>query len=336
MDAIVQDHIGKSTQMLSLFVRQVRFEAIGINSYELVHADGRELPDFEAGSHVDIHLPGGLVRQYSLCGDPKDRRRYVIAVLNEENGRGGSRLLHEILQVQNIVTTSYPRNNFPLARDARRHILIGGGIGITPLKAMAHRLASDGAAYELHYCAKGPEYAAFRDELIAESGDCLVMFHFDGGDPSRGLNIAALLKDHVEGTHLYYCGPTGFMSACAAASAHWPKGTVHSEHFKAPLVPPNPISEDIDGGSADNFIVEIASSGVRFDIPADRSIVDVLNEAGIVIKTSCVSGLCGSCKVRYLSGTVDHRDFILSDDEQQDHLTTCVSRASSQRLVLDL
>lgn len=335
MDAMTQDHIGTPARMLPLLVRQVRFEAIGINSYELVHADGSELPGFEAGSHVDIHLPGGLVRQYSLCGDPKDRRRYVIAVLNEENGRGGSRLLHETLQVRNIVTVSHPRNNFPLALDARRHILIAGGIGITPLKAMAHRLASDGAAYELHYCAKGPEYAAFRDELEAKTGDCLVQSHFDGGDPSRGLDIAALLKDHVEGTHLYYCGPAGFMSACAAASAHWPKGTVHSEHFKAPPAP-NPVLEDAGSSSTDNFVVEIASSGVRFDIPAGRSIVDVLDEAGIVIDTSCVSGLCGTCKVRYLSGTVDHRDFILSDDERRDHLTICVSRATSQRLVLDL
>ena len=333
MNAIIKATDAK-TRLLSLLVRQVRFEAIGINSYELVNPGGQALPAFEAGSHLDVHLPGGVVRQYSLCGDPADRSRYVIAVLKENGGRGGSRLLHEIMQVQNIITVSLPRNNFAVVPYANRHILIGGGIGITPLKAMAHQLAAEDHTHELHYCAKGLEYAAFREELTASGST--VQFHYDGGNPANGLDIPGLLKTYRDGTHLYYCGPGGFMGACASASAHWPQGTVHSEHFKTPIVLSNAAPPDSDTGSVENFIVEIASTGVKIDIPPDRSIVEVLSEAGIMIETSCVSGLCGTCKVKYISGTVDHRDFILSDDERQDHLTTCVSRATSRTLVLDL
>ena len=331
----MKDNPGNQPGTVSLLVRQVRLEAIGINSYELVHPDGRELPEAAAGSHIDVYLPGDLVRQYSLCNDPSDRSRYLIAVLKDERGRGGSRLLHEMLQVSNIISVSRPRNNFPLHPHASRHLLLGGGIGITPLKSMAHSLAAEGKDFELHYCAKGPEYAAFRDELQSIRSSHRIHIYYDGGNPANGLQIGDLLKERPEGTHLYYCGPAGFMAACASSSSHWPSGTVHSEHFRAPDRP-LPVPDDVDSGAADNFIVEIASTGVELDIPSDRSIVDVLNEAGIGVETSCVSGLCGSCKVKFLSGTVDHRDFILSEEERVDHLTTCVSRATSRKLVLDL
>lgn len=317
-------------QLLSLLVRQIRFEAIGINSYELVDPEGAALPAWDAGSHLDVHLPGGIIRQYSLCSDPADRYRYVIAVLKEENGRGGSRLLHETMQVQNIISVSQPRNNFALNTQAKKHLLIGGGIGITPLKAMAHKLKAEGLNFDLHYCAKTASYAAFSEVL---AGDNIpTKFHFDNGNPAQGLDIASLLKDYTDGTHVYYCGPGGFMAACAAASTHWPQASVHSEHFKAPTAQP----AELITGAADNFTVEIASTGAAFNIPADQSIVDVLHDAGIMVETSCVSGLCGSCKTKYLSGTVDHRDFILADDERETHLTVCVSRATSPRLVLDL
>jgi ferredoxin-NADP reductase len=321
------------TGLLSLLVRQIRFEAVGINSYELVDPDRENLPAWGAGSHLDIHLPGGLIRQYSLCGDPADRTKYVIAVLKERTGRGGSRLLHETLQVQNTVDVSPPRNNFSIVPRATRHILIGGGIGITPLKAMAHDLVAAKREFSLHYCAKTPQHAAFRDELDAFGA---TEFHYDGGNPSGRLDIATLLKSHVEGTHVYYCGPSGFMAACATATAHWPRAAVHSEYFETPVSPPATAPADAGETAVRTFAVEIASTGALFDIPADRSIADVLGDAGIVIETSCVSGLCGTCRVKYLDGTVDHRDFILSDDERQDHLTACVSRASSSRLLLDL
>ncbi|MGI4801187.1 MAG: PDR/VanB family oxidoreductase [Janthinobacterium lividum] len=335
MDATAYTLPDGQDQLLSLLVRQVRFEAVGINSYELAHMDGHELPETAPGSHLDVHLPGGLVRQYSLCGDPANRHRYTIAVLKEESGRGGSRLLHETLQVQNVVTVGRPRNNFALVPDAGRHILVGGGIGITPLKTMAHQLAADGKDYTLHYCAKSAEHAAFGKELAVLDTRGQIHFHYDDGRPGEGLDIARLLAERAEGDHLYYCGPGGFMHACAAASAHWPAGTVHSEHFKAPVVLPT-FADDASAGAPDTFVVEIASTGAKIDIPAGRSIVDVLAEANIHVETSCVSGLCGSCKVGYLNGTVDHRDFILSEDEQKNYLTTCVSRATSQVLLLDL
>jgi vanillate O-demethylase ferredoxin subunit len=319
-----------SSQLLSLLVRQIRFESIGINSYELVDPQGAALPVWTAGSHLDIHLPGGIVRQYSLCSDPANHKSYVIAVLKDENGRGGSRLLHETIKVQQIVSVSRPRNNFGLDARARRYLLLGAGIGITPLRAMALQLSAEGKDFDLYYCAKSPAHAAFRDELAATNPT--THFYYDGGNPGRGLDVASLLEQYTGGTHLYYCGPDGFMAACASASVHWPQGSVHSEHFKAPIFPVAQSS----GAAPDHFAIEIASTGAVFDVPVDVSIVEVLHEAGIMVETSCVSGLCGTCKTRYLSGMVDHRDFILDEDERKTCLTVCVSRANSHKLVLDL
>lgn len=316
---------------LSLLVRQIRFEAVGVNSYELVDPAGAELPAVTAGTHIDLMLGDGIVRQYSLCNDPAERHRYVIAVLLEGEGKGGSRKLHETLHVQDRVQVSLPRNNFALAGGAGTHLLIGGGIGITPLKAMAHALASDGADFELHYCARSPEHASFRDELARLGDRGRVAFHYDGGNPADGLDITALLRGRAADTHVYYCGPPGFMAACAAATADWPAGTVHSEHFKAPEPAAQALNQDTGAST-----VQIASTGLRLEIPYGRSMVDVLNDAGLDVETSCVSGLCGSCKVRYLSGEVDHQDFILSEDERAEYLTTCVSRAKGPVLVLDL
>lgn len=315
---------------LSLLVRQIRFEAIGINSYELVDPKGAPLPAWTAGSHLDIHLPGEVVRQYSLCGDPADHGSYMIAVLRDQIGCGGSRLLHDTLQVQGIVTVSRPRNNFALDARAQRCLLLGAGIGITPLRAMALQLRAEGKDFDLHYCARSPAHAAFREELAVTNPT--TRFYYDDGNPEQGLDITSLLEQYEEGTHLYYCGPTGFMAACAAASVHWPQGSVHSEYFNAPIVPE---AESITNAPGD-FAIQIASTGAVFNVPVDVSIVDVLEEAGIIVETSCVSGLCGTCKTRFLSGTVDHRDFILDDHERLSFLTVCVSRALSSKLVLDL
>jgi vanillate O-demethylase ferredoxin subunit len=316
---------------LSLLVRQIRFEASGINSYELVHPQGEELPPFSAGAHIDIHLPNGMTRQYSLCNSPAERHRYVIAVLRDEKGRGGSKALHDALRVQDLATVSQPRNNFGLVPDARKVILVAGGIGVTPLKSMAHELENAGVPFELHYCARNAGAAAFREEL----GTCWeygrLHLHFDNGKPGEGLDIGALLRTPEEGAHLFYCGPAGFMKACAEASSHWPAGTVHFEHFKAPE--PALDAKALEPGA---FMVKIASSGAMLEVPADRSIADVLEQNNIRIETSCQAGLCATCKIRYLEGEVDHRDYILGDDEHGQFLTACVSRATSAVLVLDL
>lgn len=321
---------------MSVFVRQIRFEGNGINSYELVDAAGNELPPFAPGAHIDVHLVGGALRQYSLCNDPQERHRYVIAVLRDEGGRGGSKTLHETLRVQDFLSIGPPRNNFWLVPDAKKVILLAGGIGVTPLKSMAHLLEREGIDYELHYCAKDLKFAAFAEEMVALSEKGRVHFHFDGGDPTRGLDIAKLLREPSTGTHLYYCGPGGFMKACAAASAHWPAGTVHFEHFKAPDTIEKGFPASDTGAEGGSFDVQIARSGQRIHVGADESLADALNKAGVPVETSCQSGLCGTCKIRYLTGQVDHRDFILNDEEREEFLTACVSRSTSDLLTLDL
>jgi ferredoxin-NADP reductase len=323
---------------LELFVRQIRYEGRNIQSYELVDPDGGELPPFTAGAHIDVHLANGIVRQYSLCNSPTDRERYVIAVLRDERGSGGSKAVHEQLRVQDRVRVSRPRNNFELAADARRVILLAGGIGVTPLKAMAYQLQASGVDYELHYCARDAGAAAFGAELQELPGEGRLHLHFDDGDPCKGLDIARLLSEVQEGTHVYYCGPAGFMNACARAAAHWPKGAVHCEHFKAPEPPAIPTTDanDANAAIAGGFLIEIASTGQRLTVPPDRSIADVLRAADIGIVTSCEAGLCASCKVRYLAGEVDHHDCVLDEEDHENFLTVCVSRAKSELLVLDL
>lgn len=327
---------------MRLQVRQITFQAERINSYELVHPDGLELPPFSAGAHIDFHFHDGSVRQYSLSNDPVERHRYVIAVLREDDGRGGSQALHERVHVQRTVSVGKaPRNNFPLADGADRHLLIAGGIGVTPLKSMVHELERAGADFTLHYCTRSPATTAFRDEFAPLVKEGRVVYHHDGGNPADGLDLAGLLETHDDGTHLYYCGPVGLMRACQGAAGHWPKGTVHFEYFTAASSPKSSLSgEELDQAGDDalglGFQVKIASSGAVYTVPNDKSIVQVLAEQGIHVETSCESGLCATCKVRYLEGEVDHRDMVMGDDEQAEYLTACCSRSKGPLLVLDL
>jgi ferredoxin-NADP reductase len=325
--------LNSDADTLGLLVRQVRYEGRGINSYELVDPDGASLPAFTAGAHIDIHLKGGVIRQYSLSNASRERHRYVIAVLRDDSGRGGSKALHDQLRAGDVVRVSHPRNNFRLVNDARRVVLIAGGIGVTPLKAMAHELEDAGVDYEMHYCARDARCAAFADEFEPMIASGRLQFHFDGGDPAAGLDIRGLLTEPHEGEHVYYCGPGGFMKACADAAQHWPMGTVHFEHFKAPE---RSRDEMAANDSLDTFTVRIASTGQEIEVSKDVSIADALILAGVPMETSCCAGLCGTCKVRYLEGEVEHNDCILSDEEKVDHLTACVSRATSKVIVLDL
>jgi ferredoxin-NADP reductase len=320
---------GPHANTLSLQIRQVRHEAIGVNSYELVDPHGDRLPAAIAGSHIDVHLDNGVIRQYSLCNDPADRQRYVIAVLREACGRGGSRRLHETFHAHDLVQISSPRNNFRLDPNAARHVLIAGGIGITPLKAMTHTLVRAGEDFVLHYCVRSPAHATFAEELVALAGDDQVHLHYDGLEHDGRLDVAALLRQPAPGTHLYHCGPPTLMAACTAAAAHWPAGTVHNERF-APIAPLQAKT------LASEFTLEIASTGARIAVAEGCSIADALSAYGIEVPTSCVSGLCGTCKLRYLHGEVDHQDYILSEEERTEYLTSCVSRARSPVLVLDL
>lgn len=312
-----------------LRLRAIRWQAEGIHAFELADPDGGLLPEVAAGAHVDVHLSGDLVRSYSLAGDPADRSHWLLGVLREANGRGGSRALHDGAQVGSLLTVGAPRNAFARVPGARHTVLLAGGIGITPLKAMAHELAAQGRSFELHHCVRTPRHAAFADELRALVPQGRLHHHFDGGDPSRGLDIAALLRQPADGTHVYYCGPAGFMKACAEATAHWAPGTVHSEHFKAPEPAPKAMA-------AGAFEVRLARRGITLQVQPDQTIVRAIELAGLSVPTSCQSGLCGTCKVDYLEGEVDHQDYILSDEEHRRCLTVCVSRARSGTLVLDL
>ena len=310
-------------------VRAIASEAEDILSFELVDPAGADLPPFTAGAHVDVHVEPGLVRQYSLCNDPRERHRYVVAILREAGGRGGSRNLHERIRPGALLTISEPQNNFPLARGVR-HLLVAGGIGVTPMMAMIAELEAQGADYRLHYCTRTPEKTAFRDRLRPLVAAGKVVIHHDGGDPSRGLDLEATLKDYVPGTHLYYCGPAGFMSAAAAASAHWPKEAVHLEYFSAPAdrVP--------ETAPAAPFQVKIASTGEVLDVPPDKTIVEVLRQAGIFIDTSCEEGYCATCMTRYLEGEPEHRDVVLDEGDRSEFVLICCARSKSPLLVLDL
>lgn len=307
-------------------VRSITYQGEHINAYEVVHPEGHDLPPFTAGAHVDLFFRDGRVRQYSLCNDPAERHRYVFAVQREDQGRGGSIAIFQKLHVGRILTISEPRNNFPLVEDAERHLLLAGGVGATPMMAMIHRLRAIGADFTMHYCTRSPEKTPFRGDLAELVAAGLVTIHHDGGIPRNGLDMAALLESYRPGTHLYYCGPTGFMRAAEAASAQWPKEAVHFEYFTVPPV------DAIGAG----FQVKIASTGAVYEVPNDKSIVDVLRDHGFDIETSCESGLCGTCRTRYLDGEPEHGDYILDDEEQAEYVLICSARSRSPLLVLDL
>ncbi len=318
------------SEQLDLRVKRVIDEAEDIRSYEFADPRAGELPPFTAGSHLDVHLPNGLLRQYSLCNDPRETHRYVVAVLREPNGRGGSACMHDVVRQGDDVTITVPRNHFPLHENAERHLLIAGGIGITPILAMVRRLAAIGADYTLHYCTRSPEKTAFRAELSGEPFAGRVRFHHDGGDPAKGLDVRALLAEVEDGTHVYCCGPTGLMHAVTAASAHWPMGTVHFEFFA-----PDP---DVTEGPNEGFEVEIASTGAVYQVPPGKTALEVLRAEGFDLDSSCEEGLCGTCLVDVLEGVPDHRDLVLDDEEKASNklMTLCCSRAKTPRLKLDL
>ena len=328
---------------LRVRVRSVTRYSEHIRAFEVVDPAGNALPSFEPGSHIDVHVPAdGLgVRQYSLCGDPQNRYRYVFAVLRETAGRGGSKAMFEHVDVETDLVISKPRNNFPL-RFARRHLLLAGGIGITPMMSMLCHLRRTGADFMLHYCTRSPARTAFLNQLLPLIEEGCVAVHWDGGDPGSGLNIATTLQPYQEGTHLYYCGPPGFMAAVATASSHWPAETTHREFFTPPendpVVAAASASEPaaMNGGLGTPFQVKIASTGQIFDVPSDQTILQVLGSHGIVVETACGLGVCGTCRTHYLEGEPDHRDFVLEAQEQQTEMTVCCSRSKSPLLVLDL
>jgi tetrachlorobenzoquinone reductase len=314
----------QTPETLAVRLRSLAYEAPGVLSFELEALPGERLPAFAAGAHVDLHLPGGLVRQYSLT-NASDGRRYAVAVALDKTGRGGSRWLHEQARVGEILRISPPRNTFALAEDASCSVLIAGGIGVTPVLAMARRLQALGRPWRVHYAARSRQAAPLLDALAELGGD--VRPHFDD-EQARMLDVAALVRAAPAGAHLYCCGPAGMIAAFEEAAAGRPADQVHVERFGAAPVAPG----------AGDFEIELARSGLTLAVPPDRTILDVVLAAGVAAPNACRNGVCGTCETRVLAGVPDHRDLILSEAERASgsSLMICCSRALTPRLRLDL
>jgi len=304
-------------------------EADGIASFEFISVEGAVLPPFSAGSHVDVHLPGGLIRQYSLCNDPSEQHRYQIAVLREPQSRGGSAAMHA-LKEGDTLQISMPRNHFSLV-PAQHTLLLAGGIGVTPLLSMAERLTHLEADFALHYCTRSSERTAFRDRIAASAFARRAHIHLDSGHPEQRLDMAATLGPARADVHVYICGPSGFIdyALTTARARGWPAAQLHVEYFAGATATADPV---------ESFEVKAASSGKCFTVPAGKSVAEVLIANGIDLQLSCEQGVCGTCILRVLEGMPDHRDLILSDEEKaaNDQFTPCCSRSLSPLLVLDI
>ena len=320
-----------SAQTLQVRVARKATEALDIVTLELVATDGSALPAFGAGAHIDVQLPGGITRQYSLCNDPKETHRYLVGVLRDPASRGGSQAVHDLVKEGDVLQISTPKNHFPLVHDAKKSLLLGGGIGITPILCMAERLANTGAAFEMHYATRSPERTAFRERIATSSFADKVAFHFDDGAPEQKLDLAKLLVKPEAGTHLYVCGPKGFMDAVlnTARAQGWPEDQLHYEFFGATV-------EKSDSDAS--FEVKLASSGRIVMVPKDKTVTQALAEAGVEIMMSCEQGVCGTCLTRVLEGVPDHKDSYLTPEEQaaNDQFLPCCSRSKTPQLVLDL
>ncbi len=316
-------------EMLQVEIAGRRQAADDIILLDLVPTDGGTLPAFEPGAHVDVEVGPGVVRQYSLCGDPSRTDRYRLGILLDAASRGGSAAIHRSFRMGERIRIGRPRNNFPLADGTDGTVLLGGGIGITPLLAMAHHLHAVGLPFTLHYCARSRGRAAFLDELAAAPYAGSVRLHLDDEDPAQRLDPARDLPPAGSGAHLYVCGPTGFMDWVIASAGRlgFPDGQVHKEYFGA----------EVDA-TGDAFEVELSRSGRVVPVAAGQSIVAALRTVGVRVEVSCEQGVCGTCLCDVLEGTPDHRDSYLTDDERagNDQMMLCCSRARTPRLVLDL
>ena len=316
---------------LTVTVARVRDEAVDVRSFELRASDGAALPPYAPGSHVDVHVAPGIVRQYSLCGDPREPDRYLIAVKREATSRGGSVAMHERVSEGASLVVGTPRNNFALVPGASHHLLIAGGIGITPILAMARHLLATGASFQLVYFSRSIAHTAFHGLLSSPAFAGRVTFHYALEPEQVRTYLRKLLWLRPEGAHLYLCGPRSFMDLVETTAAPtWPPDAVHVEHFAAD---PTALA-----GPRGSFVVKLARHGGEFTIPEGRSIIEVLAENGVTVETSCEQGVCGTCVTGVLEGEPDHRDVFFTDAEKRanDRMTVCVSRAKGARLVLDL
>ena len=295
-----------------------------IFEFELRDPDGAKLPPFTAGSHIDVRTPCGEARKYSLSNDPAETDRYVIAVKRDAAGRGGSISMCDSLQEGGTLEAGEPKNEFALVKSFGGYTLIAGGIGITPIMSMARQLLNDGTPFKLYYLTRNRASTAYADELSQQPFKGKVVLHHDDGDADKALDLWPVLEKPKG--HIYCCGPRGLMDAVRDMSGHWSQQAVHFEAFT-------------DGHSAKPedvpFTVKIASSGETLEVPVGQPILDVLRKAGHNVPYSCASGSCGSCKTRLVSGDVDHRDWVLQENEKVSFIMVCVSRGRGE-VVVDL
>jgi vanillate O-demethylase ferredoxin subunit len=321
------------SSILVTVAKKIR-EAEDICSFELVGQGGAPLPPFSAGAHIDVRVNDSITRQYSLCNSPSERHRYVIGVLKDPNSRGGSTAMHEDVKEGDTLEISAPKNHFPL-EVAPHTLLLAGGIGVTPILCIAERLAETGASFDMHYCTRGRERTAFYERIVGSPFAARVAFHFDDGAPAQKLDLAAVLRGSPVGTHLYVCGPGGFIDHVknTARELGWGAERVHFEYFGAS---PAMLAGGLTDGA--QFQVKIASTGACYTVPGGRTVVQVLHEAGLAVPVSCEQGVCGTCITRVLEGVPDHRDLYFTDEEHaaNDQFTPCCSRAKTPVLVLDL
>ncbi len=311
---------------LRLHVARRRTVAEGVVVLDLRDPDGRELPAWSPGAHIDLRLPGDLSRQYSLCGDPTDRSVWRIGVLREPASRGGSEHVHAALHEGEAVDVRGPRNHFELV-PSPRYLFLAGGIGITPILPMLTAAERAGAEWELHYGGRSRRSMAFLESLEEVTGN-RVSLHPQ--DEVGLIDLEAILGTSRADTLVYCCGPEPLLTAVEQRCAAWPAGALHVERFA-----PKDVGAPVLTGS---FEVELTQSGMTLTVPPDRSVLDVVEEAGVPVLSSCQEGTCGTCETPVLSGEVDHRDSLLTPAEQaaNDTMFICVSRAAGPRLVLDL
>ena len=342
---------GLALAEIDVVVTEARTVATDVVLIELRAADGSELPVWEPGAHLDVVVQPGVERQYSLCGDPGDRTRYRVAVLREPDGRGGSEHLHTHVAAGSALRVRGPLNHFALVPPtaSSRYAFIAGGIGITPLLPMIRAAEAAGASWTLAYAGRSLERMPFVDELVELYGSRVSVFTSapvpvqvagDGPADDAAVESTANRLDlgSVDGgsasdpVSVYCCGPSRMLAELEqrAHDAGWPAGTLHLERFEAREVT-EPVRHE-------SFEVELELSGMTLEVPPDRSILDVVEEAGVLVLSSCREGTCGTCETPVISGEVDHRDSVLTPDEQESNevMMICVSRAACPRLVLEL
>ncbi|MBN3801469.1 oxidoreductase [Paraburkholderia sp. Ac-20336] len=306
--------------------------ATDICLFELSSADSEPLPPFSAGAHIDVHVDG-FTRQYSLCNSPAERGVYQIGVLRDPASRGGSIAMHAYAAGATL-EISEPRNHFPLDAHAKHTILLAGGIGITPILCMAMELLDTGRSFELHYCTRELARAAFLDRLAQAGLKEHSHLYFDSDAAEQRIDLQAVLAQPDQDTHVYVCGPAGFIDAVlgTATNAGWPAANLHREYFGA--------RQEVEGSSDSNvaFQVSLASSGKLVEVPAGTTVVEALRTCGIEVPVSCEQGVCGTCLTRVLAGEPDHRDVYLTDEERaaNDQFLPCCSRSKTPVLVIDL